>query len=57
MLRQRALLNESLTYRGLPERRYVDLGYSHLQYYRGSAAGIGYERFRRAHRPRSLYNR
>jgi len=57
MRRERALLNESLTYRGLPERRYIDLSYAHLQYYRGSAAGIGYARYRRAHRPRSPHNR
>lgn len=57
MRRERALLNESLTYRGLPERRYIDLSYAHLQYYRGSAAGVGYARYRRAHRPRSPHNR
>jgi hypothetical protein len=51
------MLNESLTFRGLPERRYIDLGYTHLQYYRGSAASVGYARFRRAYRPKSAYYR
>jgi hypothetical protein len=51
------MLNESLTFRGLPERRYIDLGYTHLQYYRGSAATIGYDRYRRTHRHKSAYYR
>lgn len=57
MRRDRVLLNESLAYRGLPERRYIDFGYAHLQYYRGSAPSVGYERFRRSYRPRSEHNR
>ena len=51
------MINRGLTRQGLPERRYIDYGYIHLQYHRGSVASIGYERYRRTYRGRSKYNR
>lgn len=55
-LRARRLLNNNRLRNALPERRYLDFGYIHLQYYRGSIGSIGYERYRRSYRGRSQYN-
>jgi hypothetical protein len=51
------MMDRTLTHRGLPKRKHFDRSYGHLQYYRGSAATVGYERFRRIHRVRSKNNR
>jgi len=51
------MFNAALAYRGKPKRKHFDRAYGQLQFHRGSAATVGYERFRRAHRSRSKNNR
>lgn len=51
------MINAALVYRGKPKRKHFDKAYSHLQYHRGSAVTVGYDRFRRAHRAKSKNNR
>jgi hypothetical protein len=51
------MINAALAYRGRPKRKHFDKAYSHLQFYRGSAATVGYDRFRRAYRTKSKNNR
>jgi hypothetical protein len=55
--RKRRLANRNRLRRFVPERRYIDLGMIHLQYYHGSVASLGYERHRRTFRGRSQHNR
>jgi hypothetical protein len=56
-MRARAQQNAALAFRGLPQKRYLDLNYLKLQYYLGSVASVGYARLRRSHRFPSSYNR
>jgi hypothetical protein len=49
-LRSRRQLNENLAFRGFPQKRYIDFGYAHLKFHRGSAASVGYTRLRRVYR-------
>jgi hypothetical protein len=50
-------VNATLAYNELPEKMYHDSGYAQLKFLRGNPGTVGYERFRRIYRIRSVNNR
>ena len=46
-----------MAYKGLPEITYPDFGYVNIQSHRGSTLSLGYARYRRIYRVKSLNNR
>ena len=53
----RRMVNKGLASINRPKRKYFDRAFGRIQYYRGSAASLGYSRYRRVYRPRSKNNR
>jgi hypothetical protein len=56
-LKLRRLINKALASRNRPKRKHFDRSFGRIQYYQGSAASLGYSRYRRVYRPRSKNNR
>jgi hypothetical protein len=53
----RRIVNNALVTLNRPKRKYFDRSFGRIQYYRGSAASLGYARYRRIYRTRSKNNR
>lgn len=53
----RRVINNALASSNRPKRKHFDRSFGRLQYYMGSAASLGYARYRRVYRPKSKNNR